>query len=72
VRLRQAARAAALDPDDRVLLVRFEFPDAAFWGTPGGGVDEGESEEQAIGRELAEETGLTGIESGRGSGPVST
>ena len=58
MRLRQAARAVLLDPDDRILLVRFQFPDVAVWGTPGGGVDPDETHEQAIVRELAEEAGL--------------
>jgi len=64
LRLRQAARAVVLDPDDRILLVRFEFPTRGFWATPGGGVDEGETHEQAIVRELAEEAGLAEVELG--------
>jgi double-stranded uracil-DNA glycosylase len=62
--LRQATRAIVRDPDDRVLLVRFEFPDRAIWATPGGGIEEGESHEHAIRRELEEETGLVGFELG--------
>ncbi|MGZ8698187.1 MAG: NUDIX hydrolase [Gaiellaceae bacterium] len=58
MRLRRAARAVLLDPDDRILLVRFQFPDVAFWGTPGGGVDADETHEEAIVRELSEEAGL--------------
>jgi len=57
-RLRVAARAVVLDPDDRVLLVRFEFTDRVVWATPGGGIEEGETDEQAIRRELVEEAGL--------------
>ncbi|TCO45142.1 putative N-acetyltransferase YhbS [Kribbella antiqua] len=34
-RLRPAARAVVLDPDDRILLVRFEFPSGPIWATPG-------------------------------------
>jgi 8-oxo-dGTP diphosphatase len=47
-----------LDPDDRILLVRFEFPTRSVWGTPGGGIEPGEDAHDAIRRELAEETGL--------------
>ena len=64
MRLREAARAVLFDPDDRILLVRFEFPRAAFWATPGGGLDPGETHEQAIVRELAEEVGLDEVELG--------
>lgn len=64
MRIRSAVRAVVLDPADRILLVRFEFPDASLWGAPGGGVDEGETLEDAIRRELSEEVGLDGIELG--------
>jgi ADP-ribose pyrophosphatase YjhB (NUDIX family) len=64
VRLRQAARAVVLDPADRILLVRFQFPARTVWATPGGGIDHGETHEQAIVRELAEEAGLEEVELG--------
>ena len=64
MRLRQAARAVVLDPADRILLVRFELPTRTVWATPGGGVDHGETHEQAIVRELAEEAGLEEVELG--------
>src|SRR6185312_11920695 len=51
LRIREAARAVLLDPDDRILLVRFEFPTRRVWAAPGGGMEE-------------EETGLTGSEIG--------
>ncbi|MGE5690875.1 MAG: NUDIX domain-containing protein [Pseudomonadota bacterium] len=58
-RLREAVRAIVLDPDDRILLVRFRFPNGeSVWATPGGGVDPGEADEAALRRELAEESGL--------------
>jgi double-stranded uracil-DNA glycosylase len=62
--LRAAVRALVLDADDRVLLVRFDWPDKSVWALPGGGVDPGESLEQAVFRELAEESGLRDFELG--------
>jgi ADP-ribose pyrophosphatase YjhB (NUDIX family) len=64
LRLRQAARAVVLDPGDRVLLVRFEFPDRVVWATPGGGLLEGETHEEGLRRELGEEAGLADFELG--------
>ena len=58
LRLRQAARALVVDPADRVLLVRFDMPTWSGWATPGGGLATGETHEEAIRRELAEEVGL--------------
>jgi 8-oxo-dGTP pyrophosphatase MutT (NUDIX family) len=65
LRIRPAARAVVLDPDDRILLARFRFPGGrTFWATPGGGIERGESAEQAIRRELEEEAGLSDVEIG--------
>jgi 8-oxo-dGTP pyrophosphatase MutT (NUDIX family) len=65
LRIRPAARAVVLDPDDRILLVRFRFPGGGtFWATPGGGIEPGETAEQAIRRELEEEAGLSEVEIG--------
>jgi TDG/mug DNA glycosylase family protein len=63
---RTAARALVLDADDRVLLVRFVNPATGltFWATTGGGVDPGETHEQTLDRELAEEAGLRDYELG--------
>lgn len=56
---RPAARILLLDNAGRVLLFRFDAGDRpAFWATPGGAVDPGESFAEAARRELREETGL--------------
>lgn len=56
-----------LDPDDRLLLFRYDdaLPNGPHWCTPGGGLEPGESYEQAAARELAEETGWTDVPVGR-------
>jgi 8-oxo-dGTP pyrophosphatase MutT (NUDIX family) len=66
VEVRHAARAVVLDPDDRILLVRWVNEDNGVdvWLTPGGGIDEGEDEAAALRRELREETGLDAFEPG--------
>jgi 8-oxo-dGTP pyrophosphatase MutT (NUDIX family) len=64
LRLRVANRALVLDERNRVLLVRFSAPDREIWLTTGGGVEEGETDEEAVRRELLEEAGLTGFELG--------
>ncbi|MGZ8736249.1 MAG: NUDIX hydrolase [Nocardioides sp.] len=58
--LRPAVRVLLVDPEDRVLMVRWAFPDGAgVWGLPGaGGIDPGESHAEAVSRELLEEVGL--------------
>ncbi len=57
---REAVRALVVDAEQRVLLMRWEHPATrrTWWITPGGGVAAGETDEAALRRELAEETGL--------------
>ena len=55
--VRRAARVVLLDDSDRILLVRFEYGGKRWWAAPGGGLDKGESHEEAARREIVEETG---------------
>ena len=41
MRLRTGIRALVLDPDERIALVRFDYPDRTVWAAPGSGVEEG-------------------------------
>lgn len=53
------------DGGDRLLLARlFQGPDAGRWTLPGGGVLWGEHPDQAVIREMEEETGLVDLEIG--------
>jgi 8-oxo-dGTP pyrophosphatase MutT (NUDIX family) len=59
---RRAARVLLLDDAGRILLQNCCDPSSpgagSWWNTMGGGIDPGETPEQAAARELAEETGL--------------
>jgi ADP-ribose pyrophosphatase YjhB (NUDIX family) len=61
--LRLAGRVIVLDPDDRVLLFRYDNgpPNGRHWATPGGGLDDGETYAAGARRELAEETGWSDV-----------
>lgn len=68
--VRRTARMIVLDPRDRILLIQYQAVVAsdadgseprAFWYTPGGGIDPGETPEQAALRELDEEVGIRGV-----------
>ncbi len=63
LRLRRAGRVIVLDPEDRVLLFRYDDgpPNGRHWCTPGGGLNDGEDYLAGARRELAEETGWTDV-----------
>jgi TDG/mug DNA glycosylase family protein len=62
--MRQGVRALVVDPDGRVLLLRYGNAHDQWWITPGGGIDPGESDEQALRREMREELGIEEFELG--------
>lgn len=69
---RATVRVLVLDDRDRILLFQDSDPGApgsAWWITPGGGIDDGETEVEAVVRELAEETGLA-VDADRVHGPL--
>ena len=73
MRIRRTSRLILLDEDRRVLLFKIEDATVfgsddpslvAYWITPGGSLEAGESHAAAARRELWEETGMTAIELG--------
>jgi TDG/mug DNA glycosylase family protein len=55
---RQNVRAAVVDERDRILLLRYGDDYGDWWVPPGGGREEGETDEKTLRRELEEEIGL--------------
>lgn len=63
--VRPTVRLLLLDPTDRMLLFRSQADDGSFfWYPVGGGIETGESAEEAALRELFEETGVSEVELG--------
>ena len=61
---RESVRAALIDGQGRILLLRYADDYGEWWVTPGGGREEGETDEQTLRRELDEEIGLLDFELG--------
>jgi 8-oxo-dGTP pyrophosphatase MutT (NUDIX family) len=62
--VRQAVRAVFLTASGSVLLMKVSGWRGGLWITPGGRINPGEQPIAALFREIAEETGLTGIQPG--------
>ncbi|HEY3507976.1 NUDIX domain-containing protein [Kribbella sp. NPDC051137] len=62
--VRQAVKLLLLDPDDRLLLIQSRNTDTTYWYPVGGGIEPGESLQQAASREAYEETGLRDLPTG--------
>jgi ADP-ribose pyrophosphatase YjhB (NUDIX family) len=57
-RFQVTAGAVVINEEGRVLLLKHVFRPGSGWGVPGGFLEKGEQPDEAIRRELLEETGL--------------
>ena len=63
--LRKTARLVLLNEKDEILLMKIESTvKKPFWVTPGGKIEDGETPQEALRRELFEETGIKEAEFG--------
>lgn len=55
--MRRSARAILITKDNKLLLMKRTKPEGVYYVTIGGGIEDGETSEQALLRELKEESG---------------
>lgn len=61
LKLRKKVRAIITNDNGEFLLIQPHGYEADTWTLVGGGIEEGENDEQAIVREIREETGITAL-----------